>query len=73
MVIIRYYTPPGSYDGLIKVGGVWQRVKGLNRIDKDGWKRWQGPPTLAMERALKSKVMWSADALFPGRARQWRI
>lgn len=52
-----YYTPPGSYDGLVKIQGRWRRVNELNRIDKTGWVRWQGPPTRAMLKALRSETI----------------
>ena len=50
----KYYTPPGSYDGAIKIGGTWKKVNELNRIDKSDWIRWQGPPSLAIRIAIGS-------------------
>ena len=61
----RYYTPPGSYDGLVKIDGRWVRASGLNRISKVNWVRWQGPPSIHMERALRRSFSFIATALFP--------
>jgi len=58
----------GSYDGLIRyTHSSWVRIKELNRIDKHDWIRWQGPPTPAMERALKSGMSFRATDMFPNR------
>ena len=63
-----YYTPPGSYNGLVKINGNWRKVNGLNRIDKDGWTRWQGPPSIIMEDILNHADFTYAVLLFPRRA-----
>ncbi len=62
-----YYTAPGSYDGLIKFKGKWIRVTELNRINKTGWTRWQGPPNQSMQKALKSLHVQTASSTFPDR------
>jgi len=59
-----YFSYVGSYDGLVKMGGRWIRVTGLNRIVKAGWIRWQGPPNRAMCAALKMPSV-PAVTLFP--------
>lgn len=61
----KYYTPPGSYDGLIKIKRQWVRAKELNRIDKTGWVRWQGPPSDRMRKVLQGSVVLGARELFP--------
>lgn len=62
----NYYHVIGLDDGLVKLGGRWLRVTGLNRIDKTGWVRWQGPPTRAMEKALREQPPVPATERFPG-------
>lgn len=64
----KYYTPPGSYNGLVKIGRYWHRVNELNRIDKSDWIRWQGPPTQAMLDALQYQKSTQAYVMFPERA-----
>jgi hypothetical protein len=60
----NYYQAIGSDDGLVKVHGRWIRIRGLNRIHKSGWVRWQGPMTSAME---KGKDVVDAIDFFEGR------
>ena len=67
----KYYTPPGSYDGLVQVSkkwikAGWLRCSELNRIDKKGWTRYQGPPNSIMCQCLKAKSIKSTKA-FPER------
>jgi len=66
--ISNYYTPPGSYDGAVKVKNKWIRVRELNRIDKTGWQRWMGPPSSAIEKCMKETKSIRADQRFPKRA-----
>lgn len=61
----NYYAPYGSYDGTIKIQGQWIRATGLNRINKTGWIRWQGPPSETIILALKNQKSTSAVELFP--------
>jgi len=63
----KYYTPPGSYDGLVRLFSGWARVTELNRIDKTGWIRWQGPPSEAMRQALRMDRFMRAPERFPER------
>lgn len=60
-----YYSRIGSFDGAVKIGGRWIRAIELNRIDKTGWKRWQGPPSPALARAMREQPPIQAAALFP--------
>ena len=53
--MIEYFSMVGSYRGGIKLHGRWVSVCELNRIDKTGWKRHQGPLTAAQQRALRQK------------------
>ncbi len=62
----NYYTPYGSYDGCVKIGGRWLRTSELNKIDKTGWVRWQGPPSPAMVKALREQPPVPATDRFPG-------
>lgn len=66
---MRYFTFVGSCDGAIKIGRRWVRAVELNRIDKTGWKRWQGPASPAIAKAIKSQPPTQAAELFPGLAR----
>ncbi len=66
---MKYFSLVGSYSGGVLIGRRWVRVKDLNRIDKAGWERHQGPLTPAMSRCLKGYVM-SAEALFPDLAKK---
>lgn len=61
----RYYTPPGSYDGAVKIKGRWVRAVELNRINKDGWVRWCGPPSKAIEAAIRQGTPTPAAELLP--------
>lgn len=65
----KYYTPPGSYDGCVRIKTQWYRVTALNRIDKTGWVRWQGPPSRKMDEALKCCMAFESTVLFPERRR----
>ena len=61
----NYYSPVGSYDGVVKWQGSWIRVSGLNRINKNGWTRWQGPPSKAICKAMRYQYSIRVDLLFP--------
>jgi hypothetical protein len=63
----KYYTAPGSYNGAIKCRGMWLRFEELNRIDKTGWQRWQGPPSKAITNILKNGINFRADVVFSKR------
>jgi hypothetical protein len=67
MTCTEYYTPVGSYDGAVKIGGRWVRAIGLNRIDKRGWRRRSGPPTPAIISAIRNQPAILATELFPRR------
>ena len=58
-----YHSEIGSWRGTVKVGGKWLSVKDLHLINKEGWIRYQGPPSKAMEEAMKNPPE-SAAALF---------
>ena len=64
-----YYSSVGSYDGAIKIGRKWVRAVELNRIDKTGWNRRQGPMNAAIAKAIKSQPPMQAVELFPGLAK----
>jgi hypothetical protein len=68
----KYYSTVGSYggshDGTIKIAGWWVRAVELNRINKSDWVRWQGPPSKAIVRAMRTGNPRRADLLFPERA-----
>jgi len=61
---MKYFSLVGSYFGGIKIKGHWVRVHDLNRIDKIGWDRHQGPLTPAMAASLKQQST-RADVMFP--------
>jgi hypothetical protein len=61
----NYYSFVGSYDGAVKIGGQWVRAVELNRIDKSHWRRWTGPPSRAILRAVKFGQPTQATELFP--------
>jgi hypothetical protein len=42
---------------------MWIAVKDLNRIDKTGMQRWQGPPSKAISTAMKEQIPIRADLL----------
>jgi len=63
-----YYMIPNSHNGLVKINGSWRKVNGLNRINKDGWIRWQGTPSIIMEDVLKHADFTYAVLLFQERA-----
>ena len=56
----HFFSYVGSYEGAIKIGGKWVRFKNLNYVNKAGWIRHQGPPTAALEVALKNPVALDA-------------
>jgi len=58
-----YYSEVGSYRGTVKKYGMWIAVKDLNRIDKTGMQRWQGPPSKAISTAMKEQIPIRADLL----------
>lgn len=60
-----YFTFVGSYDGAVKIRGHWVRVVELNRINKTGWSRHQGPISPAMARAVREQPPTKAVDLFP--------
>ena len=62
------HSTVGSYDGAIKIAGWWVRAIELNRINKSDWVRWQGPPSKAIVRAIRTGNPRRADLLFPERA-----
>jgi len=70
---MQYFTFVGSYDGAIKIKGRWIRASQLNRIDKTGWKRWSGPPSPAIVKAIESGLPTPATELFPELAREPNI
>lgn len=59
----EYYSEVGSYSGVIKKYGTWLAVTDLNRIDKTGMQRWQGPPSKAISKAMKEQIPIRADLL----------
>jgi hypothetical protein len=63
----NYFSFVGSFDGAVKVAGRWIRIKELNRIHKEDWTRWQGPPSPALARALQEPKALHAHELFPER------
>jgi len=67
MKAIKYFTYAGSYFGAVKVHGRWLRIKHLNRIDKTGWDRHQGPPNGSMMIALRHGQLFDARKIFPDR------
>ena len=70
---IQYFTFVGSYDGAIKIKGRWVRASQLNRIDKTGWDRWQGPPSPAIIKAIEAGPPAPAHELFPKLKRDFNI
>ena len=58
----NYYKEIGGYRGAIKRGGRWMGVHDTRRISKVGIIRWQGPPSIAIQKAmnvkLKKEVVW---------------
>jgi hypothetical protein len=48
----EFHSEIGSWRGAIKKGGRWISVKDLNRVQKTGWVRYQGPPSPALEKAM---------------------
>lgn len=62
---MTYFVYIGSFDGAVKIKGRWVRAIELNRIDKTGWTRWQGPPSPAITRATKTQPPTPAWELFP--------
>ena len=66
---MTYYSYVGSYDGAVKLAGGWVRVVELNRIDKTGWTRWNGPPSAAIVKATRTQPAMQATDLFPDRAK----
>ena len=50
---MKYFSLTGSYEGGIKLNGRWTRAQNLNKIDKTGWERHQGPLTPAMAACLR--------------------
>ncbi len=63
---MKYFSYVGSYRGAVRLKGRWVPVTDLNRIDKTDWVRHQGPPTPAMQRALRGQPINACD-LFPNR------
>ena len=63
----KYFSFVGSYEGVIKIKGKWIRAIELNRIHKEDWIRWQGPPSPAIIRAVKTGEPFQATLLFPER------
>ena len=49
---IVYFTEVGSYRGCVKIMNRWMAVKNLDYIDKTGWERHQGPPTVNMVKEM---------------------
>jgi len=53
----RYFSLIGSYEGVIKVrvglNQRWVHVTDMNRIDKTGWVRWQGPASKRISEVLR--------------------
>ena len=65
----KYFSFVGSYEGLIKTCCGWTAVKELNRINKDGWIRWQGPMSNSMSKAWNQRSsLIPAVELYPERA-----
>ncbi len=52
----NYYTEIGSYSGAVKLKGKWVRAQHLNCTNKEGWIRWAGPPSPAIQAALKRET-----------------
>ncbi len=65
MALQFYFTFCGSYDGAIKISGRWIRAVELNRIDKTGWRRYVGAPSIAIARACRDQPAIQAVDLFP--------
>jgi len=63
--MMLYYSRVGSYDGAVKLRGRWVRVVGLNRIDKTGWHRVSGPPSLRIAMAMAEQPAVQAKEIFP--------
>ncbi len=60
----HYFSEVGSYRGCVLMRGRWVSVKDLNKINKRGWKRHQGPATNAMQSAMLHQPL-RAEQLFP--------
>jgi hypothetical protein len=65
LTTVKYYSFVGSYDGAVKIKRRWTRVVELNRIDKTGWDRVQGPCPEAVAHAVKTQPPQKATVLFP--------
>lgn len=61
---MKYFSLVGSYEGGVLYHGKWIRVQDLNKIDKRGWERHQGPLTAAQAKALLQNAI-NAIELFP--------
>lgn len=59
----KYYSMIGSHEGAIKIGRAWIHVTDLNRIDKSGWIRWQGPPSEALTKAMREKSITAVEVI----------
>ena len=59
----KYYQNIGDHRGALKIKNKWIGVINLNRINKSNLIRWQGPPSIAIEKSMKEKLLNAEELL----------
>ena len=65
----NYYKVCGGYFGAAKIKGRWIRFKNCCYVNLSGLIRWQGPPSKAIDKAMKTQKPIDARELWPYRVK----
>jgi len=66
-----YYKVVGGYFGAVKIKGRWIRFKNCCYCNLSGLIRWQGPPSKAIDKTMKTQQAIDARQIWPDRIKQF--